>query len=614
MQNRIHILPESIANKIAAGEVVQRPESVVKELLENSLDAGSGRLFVQVNKGGATLIEVGDDGSGMGEDDAVLAFQRHATSKISTYEDLEAIRTFGFRGEALASIAAVAQVTLTSRRKENDTAVVVKIDGGGTPRISREAREPGTTITVRNLFYNVPARRKFLKSSTTEFRHVYDTVHRVALSHPDLSIEFLSDGKPVFQLKPSTLPERIVAVFGERQMEGLLPVESRSEFLNVHGYIGKPSFGQRSRTGQYLFLNTRPIQNRNISHAVFSAYENLLTKGTFPFFLLFLEIDPALVDVNIHPSKMEAKFEDEAGVYRFVSALVRKALSAGTAIPALSFDRSSGTEGDTARLRFGASQHSWPSAGERQDWGGERGEQVDPRTGEIVRLPALSGEEFARRLLTDTHMGGVDAHAGPAAPEELLPGDRPAEGPVWQLHGKYILAPVREGIVIADQHVVHERVLYERILRRLEGSGKASQQLLFPVTIHVSAPEASLIRDLEEDLSSLGFDLKFFGNTTVVLDGVPSDLKPGQEERILQDTLESFREFRKETATSARDTLAKSLSCRMAVKAGDTLAEDEMRALLGQLAQATMPYVCPHGRPVLLRLSTEELDRRFGRL
>jgi DNA mismatch repair ATPase MutL len=301
-------------------------------------------------------------------------------------------------------------------------------------------------------------------------------------------------------------------------------------------------------------------------------------------------------------------------VYRVVSALVRKALSAGTAIPALSFDRSAGTDDDIARLRFGASQHSWPGAGERPGWGAERGEQVDPRTGEIVRLPALTGDEFARRLLTDPGKSGHDTPAELPGSGELRPGDRPAEGPVWQLHGKYILAPVREGIVIADQHVVHERVLYERILRRLEGSVKASQQLLFPVTIHVSASEASLIRDLERDLSSLGFDLKFFGSSTVVVDGVPSDLKPGQEERILQDTLELFREFRKETATSTRDTLAKSLSCRLAVKAGDTLTDDEMRALLEQLAHATMPYVCPHGRPVLLRLSTEELDRRFGRL
>src|SRR5512143_1023462 len=300
-RRRVQILPEQIANKIAAGEVVQRPESVVKELLENSLDAGGRSLVIVVKEGGIDLVQVSDDGEGMDEQDAVNAFGRHATSKIATYEDLEAIRTFGFRGEALASIGAVARVTMKTRRRDEDEAVVVRVEGGGKPSVSKGAREPGTSVSVQNLFFNVPARRKFQKSPTTEFRHVYEAVHRIAISYPEIAVEFVSDGDQIFKLAPAPLPQRLLEVFGERQLSMLFPVEERSELIHVSGYISKPSFGLRSRANQYLFLNRRFISNRTINHAVFSAYEHLLEKGTFPFFLLFLDIDPQRVDINIHP-------------------------------------------------------------------------------------------------------------------------------------------------------------------------------------------------------------------------------------------------------------------------------------------------------------------------
>lgn len=367
-QRKITVLPEEIANKIAAGEVIQRPESVVKELLENSLDAGVKSVVVVIKEGGRKHIQVSDDGVGMDEQDAVASFLRHATSKIGTYEDLEEIRTYGFRGEALASIAAVAQVTMKTRRQEDDSAVVVHIDGGGNPRVTREGREPGTSVGVQNLFYNVPARRKFLKSNNTEFRHVYDVVHRVAISHPEIAIQFISDDETIFQLHPAPLPKRLVDVFGERQFEAMTPVEEKTDLLTAHGYIGKPAFGQKSRVNQYLFLNGRFIINRNINHAVFSAYEHLLIKGTFPFFLLFLEIDPRRVDVNVHPSKMEAKFEDDQSIYRFVSALVRKSLAASEYVPAVTMQEQ-GIEAGTVGLRFTARQHDWtpPSSG-AHDW------------------------------------------------------------------------------------------------------------------------------------------------------------------------------------------------------------------------------------------------------
>jgi DNA mismatch repair protein MutL len=610
-QRRVKVLPEEIANKIAAGEVVQRPESVVKELLENSLDAESRSISVSVKDGGTNLVQVSDDGTGMDEADAVNAFGRHATSKIVSYEDLEAIRTFGFRGEALASIAAVARVTMKTRRRDEDEAVIVTTDGGGKISVSRGAREPGTTVTVQNLFFNVPARRKFLKSATTEFRHVYDAVHRVAISYPEIALEFVSDGDQILRLSPSALPQRLLDVLGERQLSALIPVEERSELLSVTGYISKPSFALRSRAHQYVFLNRRYIGSRTINHAVFSSYENLLEKGSFPFFLLFLDVDPHRVDVNIHPSKMEAKFEDEQGVYRAVASMVRKSLSSPEYFPSLGL---TGEGGETG-LRFTPAQHEWPGgrgpAG-MQGGGGQQGAwtfpertKIDPVTGEIVPLQPGSGGIIASQLL-----GGGEVVRGPGS-EQPRP---PSGAPLWQLHNKYILAAIENGVMIIDQHVAHERILYERALRRFDTESRSSQQLLFPKTVELSPADYVLVEEIKEDLGGLGFDLKLFGRNTIVVEGVPTDVRVGDEERILEEVLTLYKEYRRDAPTNVRDNLAKSYSCRSAVKAGDPLTEEEMRALITDLFATRMPYVCPHGRPIVLRISIEEMDRRFGRL
>jgi DNA mismatch repair protein MutL len=590
---RITVLPESIANKIAAGEVVQRPESVVKELLENSLDAGAASLRVVITEGGKKMIQVADDGMGMDETDAIASFGRHATSKILAYEDLEAIQTFGFRGEALASIAAVAQVTMKTRTEGDDAAVVVRIDGGKAARIDREARERGTTVTVNNLFFNVPARRKFLKSPATEFRHVYEAVHRVALSHPDVALRFISGNETIFDLAPSSEARRVLDLFGTRQMEALLPVEERNAMLRIHGYIGKPAFGLKTRAQQYVFLNRRPILSRTVSHAAVTAYENLLVRGTFPFFLLFLDIDPHRVDVNVHPSKMEAKFDDEQAIHHLVSALVRRGLAGGdAAVPSLTLDGrdASAEAGGGLGLRFGTGQHSWPGT-------------VDVRTGEILEVPR---------------------QPSPAAPLGGMPGTTDATdsgaaswetgGPIWQLHRKYILSAVRDGVMIVDQHVAHERILYERATQRFAASLATTQELLFPVTLQLSAADYALLTELSPHFAALGFQIKPFGKNTAVVEGVPPDVKGGMEERIVGDILALYKENQAHATMDARDALAKSYSCKAAIKAGDPLTEPEMRGLLDQLFTTTMPYVCPHGRPVVLRISTEEFDRRFGRV
>jgi len=610
-ERRIAVLPEGIANKIAAGEVIQRPASVIKELLENSLDAGATSVVVVVKEGGKKLIQVTDDGIGMDERDAVTSFLRHATSKIATYDDLQAIQTFGFRGEALASIAAVAQVSMKTRREEDEAAVVVKIEGEGDPRVTREGRERGTTISVQNLFFNVPARRKFLKSVATEFHHVYDEVHHVAISKQDLALQFVSDDETIFHLRPGSLEQRLLDVFGQRQFDALLPMEESNELVKVHGYIGKPGFGHKTRQHQFVFLNGRFIINRTINHAVYSAYEHLLDKGTFPFFLLFLKIDPRRVDVNVHPSKLEAKFDDEQGLYRIIASAVRRCLSEAGAVPALTLGGNEGEPGAIG-LRFTPRQFSWPQEDFTRPPSAPGGLRVDTATGEI--LP--SGTSIAARLLSDESRQDRPPIVGIPGVDSSRETEKPDLSEIsllWQLHNKYILSQIRNGLMIVDQHVAHERVLYERAVRRFSTAMRNTQQVLFPRPLELPADDFGLLSELLPHFVLLGFDINPFGRNTVLVEGLPPDVRVGAEEKIVTEILGLYKENRQHGPMDVRDNLAKSFACRSAIKAGDPLSEQEMRSLLAQLFETEMPYVCPHGRPIVLRISIGELDRRFGR-
>ncbi|HEX9657595.1 MAG TPA: DNA mismatch repair endonuclease MutL [Bacteroidota bacterium] len=599
IQRRVQVLPDHIANKIAAGEVVQRPASVVKELLENALDAGARSVTVVIEEGGKKLIQVVDDGVGMDEADAVASFQRHATSKISSYEDLDAIMTYGFRGEALASIAAVSQISMKTRRDEDEVAVVVHMDGGADVSVSNEGRERGTTVTVKNLFYNVPARRKFLKTTTTEFRHVYDAVQRAVLSFPEMSFRFISDGDTIFQLQEGTFQERMLDIFGQRHMEHLLRVEETTDYISLSGFIGKPSFGQKTKANQFLFLNRRPIGNRNINHAVFSAYEHLLTKGSYPFFLLMIDIDPHRVDVNVHPSKMEAKFEDEQSIYRFVSTVIRKSLSTGDYVPAVSVTGGRDDLGSLG-LKFTDRQHSNTRSG------GIDLPTSEPGLSFRQTIPAVTGADLARRLLTATQEQPTQSHV-------VVDREETHASLIWQLHNKYILSQVKNGLLVVDQHVAHERILYERTLQRFENAIYSSQQLLFPETIQLTPGEYSLIQELLPYFELLGFGIRIFGKNTVIVDAVPPDVKVGSEKTILGELLAMYKEYQQHSPLEVRDNIAKSYSCKAAIKAGDPLTEQEMRNLIDQLFATQMPYVCPHGRPVVLKIPLDELDRRFGR-
>ncbi len=609
MAGTITILPEHLANKIAAGEVVQRPESVVKELIENSIDAGATSIAIRIKEGGKSFIQISDNGSGMIDEDAVIAFGRHATSKIKSYEDLENIRTLGFRGEALASIAAVAHVELKTRRAADDVGTLVRIEGGDLKEHSKTGTQPGTIISVRNLFYNTPARRNFLKSNNTEFKHIYDVVQRVALSRPDIAVQLTSDEEDLLDLKSGKIEERLKSLYGERHFETLLPFEEQTELLSVSGFIGKPDFARKSRVDQYLFLNKRSIVNRSINHAIFSGYEHLIEKGNFPFYLVFLELDPHKVDVNVHPSKMEVKFSDEQSIYRFVISVVRKALGSNDLVPSLEVNPANSFDHSFASLRHAAlPQHFTGGFGRTE-------RNIFPSSSSSMSQGPAEGDS----LNLDKLFSDIPTIPLPETgkPQQFAHGTRENEAQegkaIWQLHNKYILSQIRTGLMIVDQHVAHERVLYERALASFENAVPVSQQLLFPHTVELTPGDFALAKELIPHLQAIGFDLKVFGKNTITLEGVPTDVKAGTEGSILQDILDEFKNNQHRVKLDARDNVAKSFSCKAAIKAGDKLSEVEMRVLIDQLFATSMPYVCPHGRPVVVKISLSELDRRFMR-
>ena len=597
MAATIKILPSNVVDKIAAGEVVGRPASVVKELIENSLDAGAKSISIVIKDGGTSLIQVVDDGAGMSGEDAGVAFERHATSKISSYEDLEELRTLGFRGEALASIAAVSQVELRTRLHGEQVGTRVKVSGGESTGPSPEAVAPGTNISVRNLFYNTPARRNFLKSPQTEYKHIVEVVQRAALASPSVAFTLVSNDEQIFVLVAGSLEQRVGDLLGEQVSSRLIRVEENIGYVGVSGFLGKPDFARKGRTEQYLFLNGRPIANRNINHAVFQGYENMLEKGSFPILILFLSIDPRKVDVNVHPSKMEVKFDDEGAMYRFVFTAVRSALSAHDLIPSAGSRENAGTD-----VNFRMSTRPSVSANRVTNWRDFLQSHPD-------RLFTSEGEKSTSRQ----PIPGQDG-AGADVPESVEPViSEIASGRIWQVHNKYIVVPTSEGLMIVDQHAAHERVIYERAEARFHGGEHRTQQLLFPQSVDMTVADVALIHELLPHLESLGFSVKVFGKTTVIIDGVPTDVKPGNEGTILQQIVDLYKSDEREAKLEPRERLAKSYSCKAAVKAGDPLKENEMESLLDQLFQTKLPYTCPHGRPVIIKLSLSELDRRFGR-
>lgn len=611
--SKIKILPENLANKIAAGEVVQRPESVVKELLENAIDAGSKNIEVIIKQAGKSLIQVCDDGLGMTEDDVKLCIQKHATSKIYNYKDLESIKTLGFRGEALSSIASVSQFEIKTETGDEEIGTLLKIESENQVTIEKTSASKGTCVSVKNLFYNTPARRKFLKTDGTELKHIIDTFNKSALCNPEISFKFYNNDSLVFDYPSSSVEERLRQVFADNILDGVIPVNEETEYITLKGFIGKPAMLTKSKGDQYLFLNKRFVVSKQINHAVFNAYEHILEKGDYPFFVLFLSIDPSRVDVNIHPSKLEVKFEDERDIYHFVMAVVKKSLGMFDLVPAMAFEEKDNEE----KLRFDPFNKT--SAGDFSERPSfiERRERVPVTDREIDLVFGSLTSDIQKKEKASDIQSFLDEDE-----KEIFSDNKSVEskvkGPeettfITQLHNKYIISQIKSGLMIIDQHVAHERILYEKVLNRLEANMPFSQHLLFPLTIQFDPGSYEILKELNPLLNRLGFQLKFFSKNTVIVEGVPEDIKSGSEERILREFVPEYLLNQREKKLEQRDNIAKSYSCKAAIKAGDKLSEKEMHLLIDQLFATSMPYVCPHGRPIIIKISLDEFDRRFGR-
>ena len=636
----IQKLPQHLANQIAAGEVVQRPESVVKELMENAIDAGAEHVTVVISNAGKTLIQIIDDGCGMSEEDAQTAFERHATSKIRSLEDLERIMTFGFRGEALPSISSVAKVELRTRTSEQDVATLLRIEGGTIDPPDKTEGPVGTSISVRNLFYNTPARRQFLKSNATEYRHITDTVQRFVLSNPHVRVTFISDGNTIYDAMPADLPGRVSYLFGDRVAESLLPVQEETDLITVTGYIGRPAFAKKSRGEQFLFVNGRYVVSRLLNHAVVSAYEHMLDQGAFPMYMLFLNVDPRQVDVNVHPSKLEVKFSNERNMYTILNAVVRRSLYHFDLTPSVEFreqQRASDAAGaserpgsgfsvpEADRMRSGRQESGSAPAEPRYDSFSSLRRGMNESPGSGSRMDPQQIDDLFRSMNIDA---GQDARAAEAGAKDsdqgageggdrtiILPSEKPVSDTqfLWQLHNKYLFTPIKSGLMIIDQHVAHERILYEKGLAALQDAAPFSQQLLFEHEFRVSPGDFALLGELREELEHLGFVLRLEAPNFVTVEAVPQDVRPGMEESILEEMLEQYKEYQVSGVTDVRHMVAASYGCRAAIKAGDKLVPPEMQMLLDQLFATSNPYACPHGRPIIVKLSLDELDRRFGR-
>lgn len=616
----IKILPHFIANRIAAGEVVGRPESVVKELIENSIDANAENIELIVKDAGKSLIQVIDDGTGMSEEDALICFQRHSTSKISEPEDLENIRTLGFRGEALASISAVAQVELKTKTEDAELGTSVKNHGSEIVECipssysgPGENGNIGTSVAVRNLFYNTPARRNFLKTNQTEFKHIYDTFIRLAIANPLISFKLINEDEVVFDLKKADLQNRLVEIFGVQYGENLLEVRQETEIISLHGFISKPSFTKKTKQDQFLYLNNRYVMSKSLSYAVHMAYDDLIEKGDYPNFFLFLDIDPHRFDVNVHPSKLEVKFDDEKALFGFIRKGVWNTLEQNDLIVNVNLeDNMKPVSGKTLKepkiiQSYNFTKESkveerfkFPKTSETGAKIHEMFSNATPDSNENVNEKAEFGEENQKASFPGSY-GHVekDDHIG--------------KNSIWQFQKKYIMYQLENTLMIIDQHAAHERILYEQAVDRLNSNANLSQQLLIPLYIELNPVDFEVIKSIEKELKALGFDLELHSKRKIKLKGIPSDVKPGHEDKIIQELIDEYKENDVKLNLDKRDNLAKSYACKHAVKAGDILNPDEMLNLIDKLFFTQIPYVCPHGRPTMIKITMDELDKKFAR-
>lgn len=598
---KIKILPENLANKIAAGEVVERPASVVKELIENAIDANASKISIYIEQAGKKLIQVIDNGSGMGSEDLELAFERHATSKIKSEKELHQIETLGFRGEALPSIASVSQVEIKSCRRSDSTGHIITLSGGKDKKALKTAANVGTSVSVKNLFFNTPARRQFLRSDSSENQKIHNVLKPFFLAYPNIAFEFYIDDNQVFNLKEAEIDERISELFGADQFKGLLPVNASLAEIELRGFISRPDMVRKSRGNQFLFLNGRPIQSKSLNHAIFQGYSNLISPGEYPIFCLFLEMNPGLVDVNVHPTKMEVRFSNDRSLYYFFINSIQQTLNKQGVIP----DINSGPSGSIVQK----SNIAKPEPREIVDELKSRHRSMARYSGAQLSLTYFENQEEIQ--------DSVDVS------EVSISGDEITEQPIekaainvnfWQLHNRYIVSEIKSGLVVIDQHVAHERVLFERVMRVLkEGDASYGQKLLFPQKINLNYEDFMVFKDINDVLNKLGFSIKVFSGNTIIIEAMPSDVKIGRESQILLDIIDYYNKEPLKDFDHL-EKIAAAYACKNAIKSGEILNQVEMHKLIDQLFACESPFFCPHGRPVIVTIELEELDRKFKRI
>ena len=620
MSNIIQLLPDSIANQIAAGEVVQRPASAVKELLENAIDAGSESIKLILKNAGKTLIQVIDDGKGMSEMDARMCFERHATSKIKNSDDLFAIKTMGFRGEAMASIAAIAQVELITKEHDADLGTKVIIAGSKVTKQEPCQAVNGTSISIKNLFYNVPARRKFLKSEATEYKHVLDEFHRIVLCYPEIRFSLFHNNNEIYHLPASNLRQRIVNVFGKPTNEKLVPIEESTDILGIAGFIMKPQFARKSRGDQYLFVNKRFIKSNYMNHAVRFAFENLIPSDAHPGFFIYLNVDPSKIDVNVHPTKQEIKFEEERLIYNYIKVAVRHALGKHNLTPTLDFDASNYNAGNTSPHSNGNNSPS-----ENRERYNEREKEnlrnweslyeglieIQPKQDDFNYEEIGSFKSSKENSQADKSIRTVESKMqfiDESSPEKLIETN---DSPLFQLHSRYILSPIKSGFILIDQKYAHERILFEEYLKNFKQEKRVSQQSLFPQTIQFSAAQAEVFSNVQEQINKLGWEIEDFGNNSFIVHSIPVEMN---KEKDIKSTLESIMEdITMEKEVSSTDVaLAKSMSKRMSISKNQKLSTDEMQNLVDRLFACEHPYLSPSNKSVIATFTLEEIIQRFN--
>lgn len=605
MLDVIKLLPDSVANQIAAGEVIQRPASAVKELMENALDAGATQIDLVVKDAGKTMIMVVDNGCGMSETDARLCFERHATSKISKAEDLFAIRTMGFRGEALASIAAIAQVELKTRRKEDEVGTKIVNEGSVVKEQTLVPMQPGTTFTVKNLFFNVPARRNFLKSPQAEMRHIVEEFTRVTLMNPEIGFTLTSDGKEVYHLYPGNLKQRIVGLFGSAYDERLLHVHQEADRVSIDGYIVKAEYARKTRGEQYFFVNKRFIKHAYLHHAIENAFLEMIPKDSFPGYFLNIEVDPADIDINIHPTKTEVNFLDVKLVYAILHAAVRKAIGQHNLSPMIDFDESSELNNDFSAAMGMTTPMAIPNIPIDPNFNPFSKESVRRESHwEGAYQPQRNAPSGDWRLLygerTDLPTESLETHEESKSNSRYL-----------QVNQSYIVTTVKSGLLVVDQHLAHMRVLFEKYLKELENHSGLSQQELFPQALTLNANDASLLKEMLPELENLGFVLEQANPTTFMINGTPSDAAGCDAVALLEKILDNGKINRTDLQLDRKLSLAKTMAAQLSIKPLTKLDEMEMQNLVDQLFACNVTEVAPNGKKTYVIISVDELEGRF---